>query len=127
MTPDDLIVHDEFVHNSAVVGMRLSGAKMRAFRHNNLEALEKILKEERANFRNALVVIEGLYSTEGDIPDLARPIARFQLVDFVLVRIERIVVREHGIAFHGAGNVGPHPLRIRVHRHDFLADGFGVV
>jgi 8-amino-7-oxononanoate synthase len=72
MTPDDLIVHDEFVHNSAVVGMRLSGAKMRAFRHNNLDALEKILKEERANYRNALVVIEGLYSTEGDIPDLAR-------------------------------------------------------
>ena len=40
------------------------------FRHNNLDALEKILKEERANYRNALVVIEGLYSTEGDIPDL---------------------------------------------------------
>jgi 8-amino-7-oxononanoate synthase len=72
MTEDDLIVHDEFVHNSAVVGMRLSGAKTRTFRHNNLDALEKILREERASYRNALVVIEGLYSTEGDIPDLAR-------------------------------------------------------
>jgi 8-amino-7-oxononanoate synthase len=72
MTADDLIVHDEFVHNSAVVGMRLSGAKTRTFRHNNLDALETVLREERGKFRNALVVIEGLYSTEGDIPDLAR-------------------------------------------------------
>jgi len=72
MTADDLIVHDEFVHNSAVVGMRLSGAKTRTFRHNNLDALEAILSEERGKYRNALIVIEGLYSTEGDIPDLAR-------------------------------------------------------
>ena len=71
-TTDDLIVHDEFVHNSAVVGMRLSGAKTLTYRHNNLDALEKILREERAKYRNALVVIEGLYSTEGDVPDLAR-------------------------------------------------------
>jgi 8-amino-7-oxononanoate synthase len=72
MVEGDLIVHDEFVHNSAVVGMRLSGAKTRTFRHNNLDALEKMLQDERGNYRNCLVVIEGLYSTEGDVPDLAR-------------------------------------------------------
>jgi len=72
MTEDDLIVHDEFVHNSAVVGMRLSGAKTLTFRHNNLDALETILREQRSNYKNVLVVIEGLYSTEGDVPDLAR-------------------------------------------------------
>ena len=72
MGAEDLIVHDEFVHNSAVVGMRLSGAKTLTYKHNNLEALEKILRDERAKYKNALVVIEGLYSTEGDIPDLAR-------------------------------------------------------
>ncbi len=71
MGAEDLIVHDEFVHNSAVVGMRLSGAKTLTYKHNNLEALEKILRDERAGTR-CLVVIEGLYSTEGDIPDLAR-------------------------------------------------------
>ncbi len=72
MDEGDLIVHDEFVHNSAVVGMRLSGAKTLTFRHNNLDALEKILREQRTNYKNVLVVIEGLYSTEGDVPDLAR-------------------------------------------------------
>lgn len=72
MSPDDLIIHDEFVHNSAVVGMRLSGATTKSFRHNRLDQLETILREERAKYKNALVVIEGLYSTEGDVPDLAR-------------------------------------------------------
>lgn len=72
MNEDDLIVHDEFVHNSAVVGMRLSGAKTRTFRHNNLDALEAVLRDERTKYKNVLIVIEGLYSTEGDIPDLAR-------------------------------------------------------
>jgi 8-amino-7-oxononanoate synthase len=72
MTDSDLIVHDEFVHNSAVMGMRLSGATARPFHHNRLEKLEAILREERAKYRNCLIVIEGLYSTEGDVPDLAR-------------------------------------------------------
>jgi 8-amino-7-oxononanoate synthase len=72
MGEGDLVVHDEFVHNSAMVGTKLSGAKAIGFKHNNLEACERVLREERGNYRNCLIVIEGLYSTEGDIPDLAR-------------------------------------------------------
>ncbi len=69
---NDLIITDEFVHNSAVVGVRLSGATHRNYPHNDLAALEKILSEERGKYENVLVVVEGLYSTEGDIVDLAR-------------------------------------------------------
>ena len=72
MGEDDLIVLDEFVHNSAVVGARLSRATCLNFPHNNLRALERILRKSRAAHRNALVVVEGCYSTEGDIPDLHR-------------------------------------------------------
>lgn len=68
----DLIVHDEFVHNSAVLGSRLSGAEMRMFRHNDLDALEDILNSARSRYSNVLIVVEGLYSTEGDVPDLRR-------------------------------------------------------
>jgi 8-amino-7-oxononanoate synthase len=74
MGEDDLIVHDEFVHNSAVVGARLSRATCLSFRHNKLDDLERILRDSRAAHRNALVVVEGCYSTEGDIPDLNRVI-----------------------------------------------------
>jgi len=72
MNDGDLVVHDEFVHNSAAVGIQLSGATSRSFRHNNLDQCEKILRESRGNYQNCLIIIEGLYSTEGDVPDLTR-------------------------------------------------------
>jgi 8-amino-7-oxononanoate synthase len=70
MGEEDLILHDEFVHNSVYIGMRLSHATAIPFRHNDFDQLEQLLKRERANYRNCLIAIEGLYSTEGDVTDL---------------------------------------------------------
>jgi len=66
----DLIVHDALIHNSVLQGCQLSQATHLAFPHNNWRALDKILKESRPHFRRALVVIEGVYSMDGDIPEL---------------------------------------------------------
>ncbi|MFZ8272543.1 8-amino-7-oxononanoate synthase, partial [Staphylococcus aureus] len=44
MEQDDLIVYDELMHNSGIVGGKLSRATMKSFTHNNLESLEKVLK-----------------------------------------------------------------------------------
>jgi 8-amino-7-oxononanoate synthase len=60
MSEDDLVVHDEFVHNSAVIGIRLSRATARSFRHNDLDDLEQVLRESRSAYRNVLVIVEGL-------------------------------------------------------------------
>lgn len=70
--PKDLIVHDSLIHNSVFEGIKLSGATRRAFNHNDPESLERILAELRGNFERTLIVIEGLYSMDGDIPDLPR-------------------------------------------------------
>lgn len=70
--PKDLIVHDSLIHNSVLEGIKLSGATRRAFNHNDPDSLESILAELRGNFERTLVVIEGLYSMDGDIPDLPR-------------------------------------------------------
>ena len=72
MTPDDLIVYDDLMHNSGILGARLSRATSIAFRHNNLNDLEKVLAEHRSKHKNALVLTEGLYSMDGDFPDLPR-------------------------------------------------------
>ncbi len=72
MTPEDLIVQDELMHNSAIVGAKLSRATSINFRHNDLDDLEKVLRENRAKHKNALIVAEGLYSMDGDYPDLPR-------------------------------------------------------
>jgi 8-amino-7-oxononanoate synthase len=74
MSEGDLIVYDEFMHNSGFIGTRLSGATARSFRHNRMDRLEAILRDERAKYRNALVIVEGQYSADGDVPDLARVI-----------------------------------------------------
>lgn len=68
--PKDLIVHDEWIHNSAVVGAQLSGAKRMSFAHNDPEALADLLARHRQDFERVAVVIEGLYSMDGDVPDL---------------------------------------------------------
>ncbi|EST35964.1 hypothetical protein N566_16935 [Streptomycetaceae bacterium MP113-05] len=70
--PEDLIVHDEWIHDSTVRGCLLSGARRRPFPHNDWEALDRILTTARHRHRRALVVVEGAYSQDGDIPDLPR-------------------------------------------------------
>jgi 8-amino-7-oxononanoate synthase len=70
--PRDLIVHDEFIHNSSLQGMQLSGAHRLSFAHNDWAALEALLKRHRRGFERTLIVIEGIYSMDGDYPDLPR-------------------------------------------------------
>ncbi|MFB6754816.1 aminotransferase class I/II-fold pyridoxal phosphate-dependent enzyme [Streptomyces sp. NPDC056353] len=70
--PEDLVVHDAWIHDSTVRGCILSGARRRSFPHNDWAALDRILAGARASHRRALVVIEGAYSQDGDIPDLPR-------------------------------------------------------
>lgn len=68
--PKDLILHDAFIHNSVLEGVRLSGATRRSFPHNDFIALDGLLAELRPRFERTLIVVEGLYSMDGDIPDL---------------------------------------------------------
>lgn len=68
--PKDLILHDSLIHNSVIEGIKLSGATRRSFPHNDLQALELILSEIRMQFERVLIVVEGHYSMDGDIPDL---------------------------------------------------------
>jgi 8-amino-7-oxononanoate synthase len=68
----DLILHDGLAHNSIIQGAILSGARRRPFPHNDWQALDTLLAELRSDYRRVLVVIEGVYSMDGDYPDLPR-------------------------------------------------------
>ena len=70
--PGDLILHDELVHNSIIQGCILSHAQRRAFPHNDWQALDQILAQVRRNYKRVLVVVEGVYSMDGDYPDLPK-------------------------------------------------------
>jgi 8-amino-7-oxononanoate synthase len=67
----DLVIHDSLAHNSIVLGATLSGAARRSFPHNDTEALNRILESSRAQYERVLIVVEGLYSMDGDCADLA--------------------------------------------------------
>jgi 8-amino-7-oxononanoate synthase len=70
--PGDLILHDALAHNSIVQGAILSGARRRAFPHNDWKTLDKLLAELRPTYRRVVIAIEGVYSMDGDIPDAPR-------------------------------------------------------
>jgi serine palmitoyltransferase len=68
-----LIISDELNHSSLIFGARLTGAKISVFKHNDMEDLEKLLREVISQgqprthrpWKKILVVVESLYSMEG--------------------------------------------------------------
>ena len=70
--PKDLILHDELIHNSILQGITFAGARRLPFAHNDSAALDAILTEQRRRFEQVLIVVEGIYSMDGDYPDLPR-------------------------------------------------------
>lgn len=72
LRPGDLVLHDALAHNSIVFGAVASGAERRSFPHNDCEALECLLAQTRPGRRRVLIATEGLFSMDGDSPDLAR-------------------------------------------------------
>ena len=99
--PKDLVVHDSLAHNSIVLGATLSGAARRSFPHNDIRALDRILASSRAQYERVLIIVEGLYSMDGDSPDLAG------LVDIKTRHGAWLMVDEaHGLGVLGATGLG---------------------
>jgi len=68
----DAIFIDELAHNSIVSGADGAQAHVVKFRHNDLDHLDHLLQRHREEYRNVLVVVEGVYSMDGDTADLPR-------------------------------------------------------
>ncbi|KAG4306293.1 hypothetical protein PORY_000281 [Pneumocystis oryctolagi] len=100
-----LIISDELNHSSIRFGSRLSGASIRMFKHNNMEDLEKLLREcisqgqhrTHRPWKKILVVVEGLYSMEGTLCNLPGLIALKKRYKFYLYIDEA----------HSIGAIGP--------------------
>ena len=97
----DLAVHDSLIHNSALLGMQLSGAHRRSFAHNDLDALDTLLGSERRHYERALIVVEGIYSMDGDFPDLPRLVQIKEEYNAILMVDEAHSLGVMGSAGHG--------------------------
>lgn len=103
--PRDLVLHDELIHNSSLQGIQLAGAHRLPFAHNDCGTLEDLLARRRGDFERVLIVVEGIYSMDGDYPDLPR------LVDLKRRHRAFLMVDEA----HSFGVMGERGLGIREH------------
>jgi 8-amino-7-oxononanoate synthase len=101
----DLVLHDELIHNSTLQGIQLAGAHRQSFPHNDWSALDELLARRRGEFERVLIVVEGIYSMDGDFPDLPRFIE-------VKRRHRALLMVDEA---HSFGVMGPGGLGIRDH------------
>src|SRR6187402_3127348 len=94
--PGDTVIADSADHASILDGCILSRAKLRPFRHNRLEKLEKMLERADGDGGGVLVVVDGVFSMEGDVADLPK------IVELTRAHEARLMVDEA----HGAGVLG---------------------
>ncbi len=67
---DDLILMDELAHSCLRAGAKLSSAQTLVFPHNDVAALEGLLRAHRASRRHCLIVTDGVFSMDGDLAPL---------------------------------------------------------
>ncbi len=96
LEPGDTVICDSGDHASILDGCRLSGARLRPFRHNRMDKLEKMLGRATEDGGGVLVVVDGVFSMEGDVCDLPRT------VELCKAHGARLLVDEA----HGAGVLG---------------------
>jgi 8-amino-7-oxononanoate synthase len=96
LAPGDTVVVDSGDHASILDGVLLSRAKMRPFRHNRLDKLERALERGSEDGGGTLVVVDGVFSMEGDVAPLV------DIVELCQRFGARLMVDEA----HGAGVLG---------------------
>ena len=95
-----LVISDEFNHASIRFGVRLSGASVRTFKHNNMKSFENLLREVISQgqpkthrpWKKILVIVEGLYSMEGsmvNLPKLVELKEKYKVHPFFLAHFGR--------------------------------------
>ncbi|MDE5942195.1 MAG: 8-amino-7-oxononanoate synthase [Muribaculaceae bacterium] len=98
---DTLILADRLVHASIIDGMVLSRAPFVRFRHNDFEHLEELLRTKGGNHRNVLVIVESVYSMDGDKADIERLIELKRSYPNVMLYVDEA---------HAFGVIGPRGL-----------------
>jgi 8-amino-7-oxononanoate synthase len=105
LAPGDTVVVDSGDHASILDGCMLSRSKLRAFRHNRLDKLERTLEKAVEDGGGVLVVVDGVYSMEGDVAPLP------QIADLCEHFGARLMVDEaHALGVLGARGAGASEL-----------------
>lgn len=113
----DIILYDALSHNSIVQGCQLSKSDAKAFPHNDFAALESILKNVRPRYEKILVVVEGVYSMDGDIAPIPEFIKLKKKYGFFLMVDEAhsaCVIGENGRGVDEYFNLDPYDIDVKM-------------
>lgn len=94
----DLVISDELNHASIIDGIRLTKAARKVYKHNDPDDLERVLAATRGQYRNTLIVTDGVFSMDGDIAPLPR-IAELAQAFGAITMVDDA---------HASGVLGPH-------------------
>lgn len=97
-----LIVSDKLVHASIIDGIRLAKAPFRRFAHNDIAALRRILEKEAADYQRVWVIVESVYSMDGDLAPLREIVALKREFPQMLLYVDEA----HAIGVRGSGGLG---------------------
>src|SRR3954454_6215714 len=103
--PGDTVICDSADHASILDGCMLSGAKLRPFRHNQMPKLERMLERAATDGGGVMVIVDGVFSMEGDLCDLPA------IVELCRAHGARLMVDEaHAVGVLGARGAGTSEL-----------------
>ncbi len=120
-TPTTLIIADKLVHASIIDGIKLSKGRLLRFAHNDLCKLEEVVEKHHREYSEIIVVVESIYSMDGDCADLVRLVELKERYDNVLLYVDEA----HAVGVRGGGGLGVAEELGVINRIDFLCGTFG--
>lgn len=108
--PGTMFIADKLVHASAIDGLRLSGADFKRFPHNEIRKLEKIVKDNYDKYDRFIVVVESIYSMDGDVAPLRKLVALKKTYPKIILYVDEA----HAFGVRGEKGLG-------------LAEEYGVI
>lgn len=98
---ETLFLADRLIHASMVEGLRLSGCRFARFEHNDVTRLRDLLERNEGEYRHIWVLVESVYSMDGDVAPLADIVALKR--DFPSMRLYVDEAHSVGLCGHGLG------------------------
>ena len=119
--PGTLILADKPVHASLIDGIRLSNARTIRFRHQDLDSLERLVRENAGKYSTIIIVVESIYSMDGDVTDLRRLVSLKKEFPGVMLYVDEA----HGVGVRGGTGLGIAEEQGCIVDVDFLCGTFG--
>ncbi len=116
-----LILADKLIHASMIDGLKLASAPFERFRHNDLKHLERLIVKHYEEYNQFIVMVESIYSMDGDLADLQGLVALKRRYPKLMLYVDEA----HAIGVRGKQGLGLAEETDTIADIDFLVGTFG--